>query len=63
MRIPTHMSAGRDHNYPLHGRYEYCLYADDETIIARQSGFKSKSAAVNAGRRKAQELLPAEAQS
>jgi hypothetical protein len=51
------MSAGRDYNSPLHGRYEFCLYADDETIVARQSGFKSKAAAVNAGRRKADELL------
>jgi hypothetical protein len=48
----THMIAGRDYNSPLHGRYEYVLFAADETVVARESGFKSKSSAVSAGRRK-----------
>lgn len=56
-KFPVTMSAGIDHNYPLHGRYEYVLFADDETVVARQSGFKTKRAAVNAGRNKAAELL------
>lgn len=53
----THMSAGRDHNHPLHGRYEYVLFAADETVVARASGFKSKAQAVRAGRNKAADLL------
>lgn len=57
MKTPTRMSAGRDYNYPLHGRYEYCLYADDETIVERKSGFKSKASAVSAGRKRAALLL------
>ena len=56
-KTPTRLSAGIDYNYPLRG-YEYVLFADDETIVARASGFKSKASAVSAGRRKADELLP-----
>ncbi len=56
MKYPTKLSAGKDYNHTL-GRYEYVLFADDETIVARQSGFKSKKTAINAGRRKAAELL------
>ena len=53
MKFPTHMSAGRDYSHPLHGRYEYVLFAADETVVARGSGFKSKVTALSAGRRKA----------
>jgi hypothetical protein len=57
-KTPTHMSAGRDYNHPLHGRYEYVLFADDETIVARQSGFSNKAKAVKAGYLMAASLTP-----
>ena len=57
MKYPTKLSAGIAYNYPLHGRYEYVLFADDETVVAREAGFKSKAQAVRAGRRKAADML------
>jgi len=56
IKTPIHMSAGKDYNHPL-GRYEYVLFAADESVVARESGFKSKAAAVAAGLRKAASFL------
>lgn len=58
-KIPVTLSAGRDYNSPLHGRYEYVLFAADETVVSRASGFKSKASAIRAGRLKAADLLAA----
>lgn len=56
-KVPTKLSAGKDYNHTL-GRYEYVLFADDETVVARQSGFTSKAQAVRAGRKAAAAYFP-----
>lgn len=53
--LVTHLSVGRDYN--RHTGYEYCLWGeDDANLVARESGFKSKAAAVKAGKRHAESL-------
>lgn len=48
-----YVSAGRDYNHPLHGRYEYVIYLGEE-VIARKSGFTSKKQALTHGVKHAQ---------
>ena len=55
------MSAGIDYNHPLYRRYEWVLFADDETVVDRATGYRSKRAATAAGYRRAAELLKNEA--
>lgn len=54
---PVSMVCGVDYNHPLHRRYEYVLFAADETVVARKSGFSSKKQAHRAGELKAAAIL------
>ena len=52
------ISAGRDANYPLHGRCEYVIFApNDGPVLKRETGFKNKAQAQRAGIKAAQEFL------
>jgi hypothetical protein len=47
MKKPHTMSVGRD--YKTSSRYEYVIFAEDETVVTRKGGFHSSGAARRAG--------------
>lgn len=47
-----------DYQHPLHGRYEYVIYApNDGPILTRASGYRSKAQAQRAAVKAAQSFL------
>ena len=54
-KVPATMSCGRQTSSQLI-RYEYVLFAADETVVTRQGGFLTNAAAKRAGQRRAAEL-------
>lgn len=51
------ISAGRDYNLGLHGRYEFVIFSPAEDVLERATGFKSKAQAQRAAVKAAQKFL------
>jgi hypothetical protein len=49
------VSVGRDYTTP--SKYEFVIFSDDETIVARKGGFKSAAQARKAAVKAAEPLL------
>lgn len=57
-KSPATMSCGRQTGSQLL-RYEFVLFAADETVVDRKGGFLNNAAAKRAGQHRAAELLEA----